>query len=364
MIDISPDIDFKKELKKTSGSSLNDCIQCGICSVVCSLAPADRPFPRKEMMWAAWGLKDKLIANTDVWLCHQCGDCSTYCPRGVNPADVLSAVRQINYKHYANPGFLGTLLSKPAWLPVAIIIPVIIISAILLLAGTFSVPEGPVNYSKFFPHAWLNGSFSLIVFLVYGMAAYGFVKFRKELKSKFPEVKPQMGFYKSLLQVKKEILLHSKFGDCTSQKSRKVSHFLVFYGFLMLLLVTAWAIVAVLADSYPLGILHPVKVLGNVASVMLIIGLGIMIFDRLFNKKTFGKSNYSDWLLLVSFFLLTISGVIVQFARLMDWGLAYHFYFFHLVCVWFVIIYLPYTKFAHMVYRVLALTFAKSIGRQ
>ncbi len=364
MIEILPDIDFKKELKKSSGSSLSECMQCGTCSAVCSLAPDDRPFPRKEMIWAAWGLKDKLAANPDLWLCHQCGDCSTYCPRDVKPADVLSSVRQIIYKQNARPAFMGKLLSKPALLPIAILIPVIIISIILLLAGTLSIPEGPVNYSKFFPHAWLNGSFSVITLLVYGMATIGFVKFYHSIKSGFPEAKPKMSLFKSMIQVKIEVLRHSKFTDCENKKSRTIAHFLLFYGFLLLLLVTLYAIVAVIIEAYPMALTDPFKIIGNIASLMLIVGLGIFIYNRLFNKSTLGNSNYSDWLLLISIFLLTLSGIVVQFARFGDWNLAYHLYFFHLVCVWFVIIYLPYTKFAHMVYRFIALSFANRIGRK
>ena len=364
MLEITPDIAFKKELKRSSNSSLNECIQCGTCSVVCTLAPEERPFPRKEMIWAAWGLKEKLVANTDLWLCHQCGDCSTHCPRDVKPSDVLSSVRQISYQYYARPGFLSTLVTSPAWLPIALLIPVIIIIAILMMAGTWAIPEGPVNYSAFFPHAWLNGSFTLITLLVYGMATYGLVKFWNDLKSQFPGVKPQMSFFKSLWQVKSRMLLHTRFGDCSSQRSRKIAHMLVFYGFVLLLFVTAYAIVAAVTQNYPLKMLNPFKVIGNVAALMLTVGLCIMIVNRLVNKRVYGHSNYSDWLLLISFLLLTISGIVVQFARFQNWESAYHLYFFHLVCVWFVIIYLPYTKFAHMVYRILALTYANSIGRK
>ena len=133
MIEVAPDIKFKKELSKLSKASLNECMQCGTCSVVCSLAPDENPFPRKEMIWAGWGLKERLMADTDVWLCHQCGDCSTYCPRGVKPADVLSSVRKMTYVHYARPRFIGAILSKPVWLPVAVLIPVVIITLIKII---------------------------------------------------------------------------------------------------------------------------------------------------------------------------------------------------------------------------------------
>jgi quinone-modifying oxidoreductase subunit QmoC len=364
MLEVKPDIEFKKKLKQVSKSSLNECMQCGTCSVVCSLAPDERPFPRKEMIWAGWGMKDKLIGNPDIWLCHQCGDCSTYCPRGVKPADVFSAVREISYQHYAKPKILGRIVNNPKWLPVALLIPIIIISAILFLAGTLQIPEGAVNYSKFFPHAWLNSSFTFLWFLSIGLGVIGLRKFWNDMKKQNPDSKPKGGFIKNLFSIRKEIILHSNFSACSAQKTRKIAHILVFYGFILLLAVTAFAIYAAITHNYPLGLAHPVKIAGNAAGAMLFIGLGIMIANRILNKKDFGNSTYPDWLFLISLFLLTISGVIVEAARFLDWSLAYHLYFFHLICVWFIIIYLPYTKFGHLLFRVVAMVFAASIGRK
>ena len=62
--------------------------------------------------------------------------------------------------------------------------------------------------------------------------------------------------------------------------------------------------------------------------------------------------------------LLTLSGTLVELARFGNWGLAYHLYFFHLVAVWFVIMYLPFTKLGHIFYRTAALLYARSIGRK
>ena len=346
MIELKPDIEFKKELEKVSGSSLSTCMQCGTCSVVCNLSPDEQPFPRKEMVYAGWGMKERLIGNPDVWLCHQCGDCSTHCPRGVNPADVLSATRVATYKKYARPKFMGSMLSKPVWLPVAILIPVVLISAIIYMAGTLSIPEGPVNYSLFFPHGWLNGSFTLLTIASYGIAAIGITKFWKDLhRFDFGKEQPVRNFLSSFWKVKDEILAHSRFSKCKKNSSRKVSHFLVFYGFILLLLVTLYAIYAAITEKYPLALSNPFKILGNIASVMLFAGLGIMLFNRLAKKEGMEKSSYTDWLFLGAIFLLTLSGVVIETARFLDWSFAYHLYFFHLVCVWCVIIYLPYTKF-------------------
>jgi len=364
MTEIKTDIQFKKELKLLSGSSLNECMQCGTCTVVCSLTPANKPFPRKEMIWAGWGLKEKLIGNGDAWLCHQCCDCSTYCPRGVKPADVLAAVREINYRYYARPLFLSTMMSKSTWLPLALLIPVVIISAILWMAGTLRIPEGDVNYSAFFPHAWLNGSFTFITFLSYAFWFAGLKKFSNDLQSKYKLVPDRQSFLKRIKDLKLRILSHSDFSKCSGKKERKYAHILVFYGFILLLLVTAFAIFASVTGNYPLKFTNPFKILGNIAGLMLILGLGIMMYNRLFNKDDYGSSGYSDWLFLISLFLLTVSGIVVELARFQNWYYAYHTYFFHLVCVWFVIIYLPYTKFGHFMYRIIALDYTGRVNRE
>jgi quinone-modifying oxidoreductase subunit QmoC len=361
-ITLNPDIEFIKHTKLASGSSLKQCVQCGECTAVCSLSPVSKPFPRKEMMWAAWGLRDKLTGNPDIWLCHQCGDCSAHCPRGVNPADVLSAIRQINYMHYARPKFLARILNKPSYLPLAIAIPFIIILLIIYSAGTLRIPEGPVLYSKFFPHAWLNSSFFLITLIIAGFTVWGIKKFWSDMKRNYP-LKRKVGMLTSLKEVLNEIIIHRNFNKCSTQKTRGVSHLLVFYGFILLLAVTAGAIVAVITGNYPLPFFSPLKITGNIAALMMFTGLSIMIYQRLFNKKKFGNTNYSDWLLLVVLMLLTISGAVLEVARYQNWHLAYHIYFSHLILVWFLIFYAPYIKFGHFIYRTVALVYARSRGR-
>lgn len=361
---IQPDTDFIDEIKKLSNGAAKNCMQCGECSAVCSLTPDDNPFPRKEMIWAAWGIKNKLIGNPDLWICYQCGDCSTYCPRGVRPADILAALRQLNYKYYARPKILGVLLGKPSWLPVALAVPVIIILAVLALAGTLHIPPGPVIYSKFFPHAWLDGLFMGLTFIVIICTLYGLKQFWNDMKSFLPpnHKKSNKGWISLLTDTFKEIATHRKFRQCSAQKSRGINHFLVFYGFILLLLTTAFAIIASITNNYPLSLFHPVKIMGNVAALMLIVGTSMMIIKRITDKK--GKSNYHDWMLPVVLFLLTISGVLMEFARFGNWSSAYHLYFVHLVLVWFLIIYAPYTKFGHFIYRFTALIFSRRYERR
>ena len=117
---VQPDLKFIRELKSAGGGTLKKCYQCATCSTVCNLTPDDKPFPRKEMLMASWGRSGNLMRDPDVWLCHQCNDCTTYCPRGARPGDVLAAVRSFAYKNMAFPSFMGRALASPKALPLLI----------------------------------------------------------------------------------------------------------------------------------------------------------------------------------------------------------------------------------------------------
>jgi quinone-modifying oxidoreductase, subunit QmoC len=358
---ISPDIAFIKDIKKESNSALKTCMQCGACTVVCELSPGMDPFPRKEMMWASWGLKNKLLCDPDIWLCYQCGDCTAYCPRNVNPADVMASLRVSTILHYSRPRFLAQWMHKIHFLPLILLFPVLLISLILFLAGTFRIPEGPVVYSRFFPHSWLNASFSLLFFTSLGFMLSGIRSFWKDMKKEHPAKGRNQKRITALKQTLMELLSHRSFRKCQANRIRQVSHTMIFYGFLCLLAVTAFAIIAVIFFEYPLHFWHPVKILGNLAGISLLAACCIQCFYRLKSKSL--HSSYFDWSFLVAFILLSLSGFLVEAGRFFNWAWAYHLYFFHLICVWYLILFFPYSKFAHMIYRFLAVFYSKKTGR-
>ena len=108
---VEPDLHFVRELKAAGGDTLKKCFQCATCSVVCELSPEQKPYPRKEMIYSQWGLKDRLVNNVDVWLCHYCNDCSTHCPRDARPGDTLRAIRALSFRHFAFPSFIQSFLN-------------------------------------------------------------------------------------------------------------------------------------------------------------------------------------------------------------------------------------------------------------
>ena len=358
MIDVQPDISFIEELQRSSRSPLSTCMQCGACTASCALSADQDVFPRKQMIMAAWGMKDRLMGDPWVWACHQCGDCTITCPRQVRPGDVLSALRQAQYRHYSRPRFLAGWMQDVIFLPLLIAFPMIIISTILFLAGSIYLPEGPVDYSKYFPHGWLNGSFTLLFVLGVTGLVSGIRKYWKEMTVIQASEDMKKTRLRDIWYVIRSIIVHKDFNECTENKSRSWSHLLVFYGFVLLLFVTFFAILSTIFFSYPLSFFNPIKIAGNVGALMLFVGTSAMIISRL-RKSRQQRSHYSDWFFLVNFWLLTVSGILVEAARFLNWSGGYHMYFSHLVLVWIIILYLPYTKFAHIIFRTVALTFIK-----
>ncbi|MEK7838995.1 MAG: hypothetical protein AAB328_13555, partial [candidate division NC10 bacterium] len=84
-------------------------------------------------------------------------------------------------------------------------------------------------------------------------------------------------------------------------------------------------------------------------------------YRRVADGERVGKSTYSDWLFLVVLGSTTLTGFLCQILRLADArGAAYPMYVVHLVFVFVLLVYIPYSKFSHLVYRTTAMRYAAS----
>jgi quinone-modifying oxidoreductase subunit QmoC len=376
---IEPDLNFIKDVGILGGEDLKKCYQCATCSVVCPISPDNKPFPRKEMIAASWGLKDKLLKSADPWLCHNCGDCSTRCPRKAKPADVLAAVRAQAITEYSAPKPLAKALNNPMMLPILLLVPAVYILIMGTLMGkifnfqflNFS-PEGTIVHAKMVS-TWLvdvvmltAAGFAVAVF------ANGLKRFITDIhQNALAEGKTDQqtidagGFIQALIRAIPTILRHAKFNECTENKARGTSHMLVLFAFIGLFIVTNIFFVAiyVFQNHGPYSQLNPVKWLANVSGVALIIGSILLIKQRM--GKPDQKSAYKDWLLLGLVLGLGVTGMGTQIARLAGWAaVSYTVYFIHLMLIWFTFAYLPFSKLAHLVYRTVAIAYAEYAGRK
>jgi quinone-modifying oxidoreductase subunit QmoC len=114
----------------------------------------------------------------------------------------------------------------------------------------------------------------------------------------------------------------------------------------------------------PIDLPHPVKILGGLGGLGLVIGSGILVYRRWTNRDEVGANGYVDHLFLYVLFGTGLTGMLSWLARLTEISmLAYAIYYLHLVFVFFLLWYMPYSKFAHMIYRSLALVHARRIQR-
>ncbi|MBU4343994.1 MAG: quinone-interacting membrane-bound oxidoreductase complex subunit QmoC [Desulfobacteraceae bacterium] len=366
---VEPNLEFIKEVVGLGGDTLKKCFQCATCSVVCPIAPENKPFPRKEMIAASWGLKDKLVGSMDIWLCHNCGDCTTMCPRGAKPGDVLGAIRSYAISEYAVPKFIGKAVNDPKKLPVLLGLPVVIFLVLGFITGLLDFTPGgdEIVHSNFFS-SWLVDMIFVPLaawaVVVFGIGLKRFVNDMHEnavLEGKTDKKKLEIGgLIRGLLSVIPTILKHSKFSECDENKERATAHLMVFYSFIGLFIVTNifFVVLYVFQIHGPYSQMNPVKWLANVSGIALIIGSALMIKNRM--GKTDQVTSYKDWYLLILVLGLGATGMLTEMTRLAGIaGLSYALYFIHLMFVFHLFIFLPFSKLAHLVYRTVAMAYGE-----
>lgn len=366
---IEPDIQFIKEVKARGGDTVKKCFQCATCSVVCNLSPDDRPFPRKEMIWTQWGLKDRLEHDPDIWLCHQCNDCSKYCPRGAKPGDVLSALRHMAIMNHAFPRSLARMVNDPKFLPIVFAIPVILLLLFMTAAGSLHIPDGEIIFRKFIPQ-WpvVDVLFPLTAIWTTICSAIGVRRLWTGFRgSPYGQRIPSGPPWQQIFPTIWSILVHRYFKECVVNRKRELAHFGILWGFVLLAVTTACVAtgVYVFHEETPYSLWNPIKWAGNVGAFLLIAGAFLAVVNRLTQGEDVGKATYFDWLFLLVVLATGITGLLAEVLRLADVPVpAYSVYFAHLVFVWFLFAYLPFSKFAHALYRTTALVYAGYVGRE
>ena len=367
---IKPDLDFINSVINSGGESLKKCYQCATCSVVCNVTPDNNPFPRKEMVWAQWGLKEKFIGNPDVWLCHQCNDCTVYCPRGAKPGEVLGAIRKQSILQYSAPSFMGKLVNNKKFMPLLFLFPAVLFAIVLSAAGTFSMPEGDIVFSKFFPIHIIQALFIPALALGSLVGILGVMKFWKDMKQAGGAASGDLKG--SIIETITDVVSHKKFKDCEVNKSRYSAHLLVFYSFVALGIATGLGVlyIDILHIESPFSFSGvsdgaPVKIFGLIGAIALLVGIFLMIANRFKNAEKVGIGSYFDWLLITIIGVVMASGILSWLTRLAGIAnLAYPIYFIHLIFVFSLFLYLPYSKLAHLFYRSTAICYAKYSKRQ
>lgn len=94
--------EFLQKIKELSGQNVHLCMQCGTCAGSCPMTDHMYFSVRKVMHIAQLGIEKMLDNLNTYWVCASCHTCSVRCPRGIDIARVMEALRQITLRKNFN----------------------------------------------------------------------------------------------------------------------------------------------------------------------------------------------------------------------------------------------------------------------
>ncbi len=102
--------EFCARVSELSGQDLNLCYQCGKCSAGCPMSFAMDLLPNQVMRLVQLGLDEDIAGCKTIWLCASCLACTVRCPKGVDIARVMEALRLLSLRKnvdFVSPSQMG-----------------------------------------------------------------------------------------------------------------------------------------------------------------------------------------------------------------------------------------------------------------
>ncbi len=356
-IPISQSRAFRAELALRGVADAARCMQCATCSSVCDLAASSGTiFPRRQVLLAQWGLVDRLAADPALWLCHGCNDCSDRCPRDARPGDAMSAIRSLVIEHVGSPRPMARLVGRAAttW-PLLVGAPVLLWAVLVAAVSGFGPKGSPLAYSQYVPQ-WMIYA----VFLpAAAFAVWASLSGARRVWTAWEAGASRNGSLLSgLARIVADVVDHRRFAACRAAAPRRSGHLILLFGFLGALLTTSLLGVAmdVLGVKTPLPQDHPIKLVGNLSAVLLVVGTVLLASNRLRGRVGVTRAAAFDTFFLSLVAAVVVTGVGAEVGRLaLPTAVALAIYVLHLGTVLSLFLTFPFSKFAHALYRTLAM---------
>jgi ferredoxin len=361
------------ELRRFGATDISACFNCGVCSAICPLSVDGASFPRRMSRYAQLGLRDKLLASPELWSCYGCAECTESCPTQADPASFMAAARRYAVASYDRTHLAYMLATSRLFAGI------FVAALVGLLAAFMYSVHRPADGSalalfQFIPSDFVH-NLGVAVMAIMGVAALvGLLEMvRRVLRG------PAQGAKKvtlrraadaALYAVATESLAQTRFReDCAEAvesrpwyQQRWFIHFVTMWGFLGLLGATmldyGLELLGVKATGTPVPIWYPVRLLGTLAGAALIYGTTVLVARRLRKSdRSSAHSTTSDWTFLVMLWVAGVTGFVLELALYLPqapaWG--YPMFLLHVAVAMALVLLVPFGKFAHVLYRPLAL---------
>lgn len=89
--------ELAKRVEAISGQNVYSCNQCGNCSAGCMFTDEMDMLPHQVITLVQRGDRSVLEINTP-WICASCFVCTVRCPRGLDVAAIMEALREIKIR--------------------------------------------------------------------------------------------------------------------------------------------------------------------------------------------------------------------------------------------------------------------------
>jgi nitrate reductase gamma subunit len=155
-----------------------------------------------------------------------------------------------------------------------------------------------------------------------------------------------------------EVAIQKSLHTCTdtyADRNRYWAHMFLVWGFVGLMVATT---LDYMIDAYGISLsMYVPRGLGIVSGLVLIYGSAYFVYKRLEGKEEYATyTHFTDWVFLLLLLVVGVTGFLLDLFVLEDMPmLAYATYVLHLILVFDLLITAPFTKFAHAIYRPLAL---------
>ena len=371
------------DLKRFGAFDVSQCFHCGNCTAVCPLSNGSDNFPRRMIRYSQIGDRQRLLASKEAWLCYYCGECSETCPRQAEPGEFMAAVRRYAIASFDPTGISRLLYTSKLYTAVLMFVLSLLFALLMLNRGGAMEFDHPAIF-QFIPFEIIHHvGFGVIAVAVLAMVA-GIVRMTRMLSRGIWRPSAGEGSAVDGSLVRKvssagratiaELAAERRYRDCEAEsatpwyRSRWFMHGAIMWGFIGLAAATAIDYLLLLivdkVPGQPEPLWHPTRLLGTVAGMVALYGVTFALISR-FRKpdKYSSHSLLSDWLFLWLLFGATFTGFLVEIALYLPRGTTWGYIAFlvHVVLGMEIVVLLPFTKFAHAVYRPLAL-FALRMG--